>query len=119
MSKNNGNCTICGGALRIAYTITFEQSRPREIRVSEVPPNFVRLCPGHFPEQDKMHDGKLDTLDDTTVSMQDDGIVRLADNNDIFFLAASQALSLLTWLLQERRQLEEIVAQVEPKEQRE
>ena len=111
--KSNGICTICGGMLRIAYIIAFEQCRPKEIKVNAVPSGFVRLCPGHFPEQDTMHDGRLDTINAATVSLKDELYVQIDDTHDLMILSASQALSLLTWLLQERRHLEEIAAQVE------
>lgn len=116
--ENNGLCRICGGALRIAYTTTFEQCRPCEIKVSEVPPGFVRLCPGHFPEQDRQHDGHLDKDKEGRVQYGalypgEQGIYIRSGVDDSVYLNPPQALSLLTWLLQERRQLEEIAAQVE------
>lgn len=41
-------CKICGGALRIAFTITFEQCRPHSLReeIKQSLPAY-RLCPGH------------------------------------------------------------------------
>jgi len=45
MIPDNNICSLCGGAIVIEYTMTFEECAPKSMRVSVNPP--TKLCYGH------------------------------------------------------------------------
>jgi hypothetical protein len=115
MSEQESNvCAICGGMLRIDYTIEFRECMPHSISVepNQVVVPGMRLCPGH-PEPAPKHDGKLD--EDGSATVWYDNIyshvrgVLIDDSRGVCaYLEPKQSLSLLAWLEQERGELQRL-----------
>lgn len=53
-TADSNMCEICGGVLKIEYTMTFEQCRPLSLRVEPTSPPY--LCPGHTVESSNTRD---------------------------------------------------------------
>lgn len=111
--QESNRCPICGGTLRIDYTITFHQAHPHTMRVSDM----SRMCFGH-PEPERMHDGNIG--DGCHVYYYDESWdahgIRIeggccTGSEDSTFLLPHRALSLLAWLKQEEQHLTQMVAE--------
>ncbi len=120
--QKGNTCAVCGGLLRMEWTLVFEQMRPHTMRLDPEIVSPQRLCPGHYPEQVTPHDGKLSKSVPSRVSFCEGYEVRgsLAEGiriegrhadglHDDVVLMPDEALELLTWLLQHRSALEELV----------
>ncbi len=115
-------CRICGGVLRLEYVIEFVEARPHTMRIEPPASKPFRVCFGHSPEQDTMHDGILEPTTGSNVTYHEGYAdsrdepgqgIRIAGRHcdgyhDDVVLMPDEALSLLRWLLQERTRLEEL-----------
>lgn len=116
-------CAICGGYTSqvIIRRLPAANSEGIPYPLADVPP--IRLCPGH-PEPVQKHDGRLDKDGDTKVQYGaaypgERGIYVLDMIDDdpkhhSVYLGPAQALSLLTWLEQERGELQRLAKEQEP-----
>ena len=127
MSEENNVCEICGGWLRIAYTIEFRKCTPHSISVDPNPaPAPFKLCPGH-PEPVEKHDGNLDESTDYHAFVETQENYGLCDGSKLvvvrgghgdcesscILLNPEQALSLRDWLIQESPELERLAKEQE------
>jgi len=126
VSEESNVCEICGGWLRIAYTIEFRQCTPYSISVDpQVAPAPFKLCPGH-PEPATKHDGHLDDMQSGGMVVQHylhqyrDGTqnrVRIVEDRgpytQPFSMNPIQSLSLRDWLIQEAPELERLAKEQE------
>lgn len=113
---SNGNnlqaniCEQCGGMIRIEYTITFEYCTPREMRAEPYPHTSpFKLCPGH-PDPASKHDGNLSGHSSVEYyALKDRTWVRLREGGETWILSPAEALSLLSWLQQEKPVVEQLI----------
>lgn len=125
MSDQNELCPVCGGILRVDFTITFFKGGPYEMKVSDM----SRMCHGH-PPPEQTHDGNLDERDQHTeyhasVEINEDWdqvdhtpLVAIRGGrgdceHSLVLLDPHQSLSLLSWLFQQKNILEDFVKEQE------
>ena len=121
MSEQEKNiCPRCGGVKRVEYVIIFVDGVPYEMRIDaqDLPTETGwHLCPGH-PEPAQRHDGNLNTESTHNVYYNNFGGVAIhandaAPDTSVTWMSASEALSLLAWLQQERDALARLAKEQE------